>query len=381
MAQVELKGMREFGKAFALTREHYEQAIFEGGADVNRKLLKFFARNPKYKSESRRAKVYSYMQSGGLRRRLKAYMKAAAILTRLHAEGLVYGNFSDECVFVSEDCDCDQVRLIGIDETNFSELSSVGFYDDCFAFAGELFRAILNRHPFDGKAFRAAVDEEEDADRLRDNGEFAWILDDEDRSNDGRQFLIFEDSAMLTDGLRELFRQMFSFNACRYPIARPTMMQLTYETAFAFDNVIRSKNCGLDYVNSKIFSICPFDHLETPSVRLKSFLLDAEDRKSAMLWQFTHESEDETIEVPLRILNGFKCREPDEIAFILQFENGKIYFRSAVDDCVFGFRDGVDGEESPFRSLGGFCFSQPRFSIKCRDEKNGRRILIEGEIA
>ena len=389
--------MCEFAEAFALDEQYYWSALQTVEPDP---LLKFFAHNPEFQSPDQYARIYAYMKTGGLRRRLAAYMKAAAILTRLHTAGLVFCDFSDRNAFVSSDQNHDHVLFVDADNLNYSELIASGFYtpgfgapeimrgegicsfySDCFSFATALFQTVLNWHPFDGKAYRTALGtNSEEAEQLKDCGGFAWILNDEDDSNDGRNFLILSDELLLTDGLRELFRQTFCGDACRHPILRPTMLQWVYETAFALDNVIRAESCGSDYsAAAEHFADCPYDGAAVSAIRLKSYLLDDNDLKSAELWQFTHETVASKLNVPMRILNGFKCREIDAIAFSLQFEGGKILLQTETADYAFSYKDGADGAESQFRSYGGFCFAERRFSIKCRHNKTGRRVLIEGE--
>lgn len=393
-----LNSMTEFQEAFATGKHYYEDALKASAPDVNQKLLNFFESNPNY-TPKRRAKVYAYMQTGGLRRRLMAYMKAAAILVRLHTSGLVYCDFSDKNVFISSDLNYDHVWLIDADNLACSELLRGGFYtpgfgapeiirdeagcsfySDCFSFAVALFNTMFGRHPFDGQAFQNALDEldnSEDADEARDRGEFAWILDRDDDSNDGRKYLAISDKIILSDGLRELFQQMFSADACQDPALRPTMIQWADETAYAFDNIVRAESCGLDYFAPEKFFKCPFDDTEIPAVRLKSYLLDEDDNKLAELWQFTHELGDENIQVPLRILNGFACRELEKVAFNLKFVNDKILIRAEDADYSFSYADGA-GASSSFKSYGSFWAARKNFSIRCRS-KNGRRVLIEGE--
>ena len=394
-----LNSMTEFQQAFATGKKYYEDALQEGTADVNKNLLNFFEKNPNY-TPKRCAKVYAYMKTGGLRRRLMAYMKAAAILVRLHTSGLVYCDFSDKNVFISSDLNYDHVWLIDADNLAYSELLRGGFYtpgfgapeiirgeagcsfySDCFSFAVALFNTMFCRHPFDGQAFQNALDEldnPEEADELKDRGEFAWILDRDDDSNDGRKYLAISDKFILSDGLRELFQQMFSADACQDPVLRPTMIQWALETAFAFDNVIHAESCGLDYFAAEKFFQCPFDDAEVLAVRLKSYLVDEDNRKLTELWQFTHELGDANIQVPLRILNGFAYRELEKIAFNLKFVNEKILIRAEETDYSFSYKDGIDAAESSFKNYGSFRAEQKNFSINCR-HKNGRHVLIEGE--
>ena len=53
-----------------------------------------------------------YITSGGIRKRLKSYLKAACVLAKIHASGLVYCDVSDKNMFVSEAANKDNVWLI-----------------------------------------------------------------------------------------------------------------------------------------------------------------------------------------------------------------------------------------------------------------------------
>ena len=396
-----LNSMTEFLNAFATGNRYYRDALNGNATSEDKRLLNYFDEHQSNTSQKRREKIFAYMKTGGLRRRLLAYMKAAAILVRLHTCGLVYCDFSDKNVFISSDLNYKNVWLIDADNLVYSELlkdsfytpsfvapeiakqtGKCSFYSDCFSFAVALFNTMFLRHPFDGDAYQNALDElGEQADTLRDEGNFAWILDSEDDSNNGRLYLCIPDKFILSEGLRELFQQIFSFDAAEQPTIRPTMIQWAGEVAAAFDNVVHSKNCELDYLADAVddFSICPFDDLQIPSVCLKSYLTDEENQKLAEIWKFTHELDEKEIPVPLRILNGFFCREIEKNAFYFKFEDEKIFIQAAADsDYSFSFKDGANGEIVNFGNYGTFKVAQEIFSIKCR-HKSGRIILVEGE--
>lgn len=392
-----LNSMTEFVQAFSLCnrKKNLADALSGNASEVNQPLLKFF--ESEKLPPAKQAKIYEYMRTGGLRRRLMAYMKAAAILVRLHTSGLVYCDFSDKNAFISTDLNYSHVWLIDADNLEYSELLRQGFYtpgfgapeiirgeagcsfySDSFSFAVALFNTLFDRYPFDGQAYQDALSESGDvADELRERGEFAWILDADDDSNDGRKFLFLPDEFILSDGLRDLFQQMFLPDACQDPTIRPTMIQWVRETALAFDNVIYSKNCGLDFLAGENFSLCPYSAAQIPTIRLKSFLTDADGNKLSALWKFTHELTEEQIDVPLRILNGFACRELEKVAFVLSFRDGRILIRAEATDFSFAYADGRDAEAA-FKNYGSFWVEQKFFSIKCR-HKNGRCVLVEGE--
>lgn len=348
----------------------------------------------------------SYMETGGVRRRLLAYMKAATILARLHTHGLVYCDFSDRNAFISSDFDFRQVWMIDADNLEFSEKLKGGyftpgvaapelirkeskctFYSDCFAYAVSFFQQLFHRHPLEGQAYEYLLDHcdfADDADQVRDEGRLAWILDSEDDSNNGRKYLLLPDDFLLTDGLRSLFQQTFDVICDEagkvFPQTRPSMMQWAYEVGWAYDNTVYSEQFGLDYVDTaEDFGSCPYDDKRVHTVRLRSYLLDENTQKTALIWQFTHEIIAEDINVPLRIIEGFVCRHEDDIAFSLEQVGNSLIIHSHLLNSVVAYSEDTDLESAQFSLAGSFKTKKSHFLIRCQ-QNNEDIVLIEGEI-
>lgn len=394
-----LDDMEDFQSVFSLEKARFDTEHPDGSQEGDPDLWK--------KAEtSKRAKLlYSYMADGGIRRRLMAYGKVAAILARLHASGLVYGDFSMRNAFVSKDPAYQEVWLIDADNIDFAEnLTDTGYftpgvaapelvcgqrgnnvYADSFAYASALFQQLFFHHPFEGEAFEAQLEQSDyadDVEAVRDQGGFAWILDTEDASNMGEKYLLLPKDFVLTDHLFSLFQQTFCYDGCTCPESRATMLQWAYETAWAHDNTVWSAKYGADYVRDGAdYEICPYDDCRVCTLRLYSFLLDEAGEKAARLWQFTHElPENGCIQVPQRILYGFSCRSWEE-GNVLRVERSArgILLQPLTFDGVVSYSETADSGREDFQKAGSYLTRKNAFSILFA-ATDGRHILIEGEI-
>ena len=395
-----LDGMIDFHSAFTLRVSDFAEMATETEALDKPEL---FRRAHK----SKRGKLlYSYMTTGGLRRRLLAYMKAGAILAQLHTHGLVYCDFSDRNAFISKNLDFDQVWMIDADNMEFSEKIKGGFftpgiaapelirgeskctfYSDCFAYAVSFFQQLFHHHPFEGRAYQDLLDRADfadDVDQIRDEGRLPWILDDEETSNNGKSFLLLPDKYVLTNGIRMLFQQTFTVlyddSKKIFSQMRPSMMQWAYEAAWAYDNTVYSEGYGLDYIDEDVnFGICPYDDKKINTVRLRSYLLGDDEEKIAMVWQFTHEILPKDISVTLRLIEGFICGHEDDTSFSLEQIGGDLIIHSRLLNSVVAYSEDSDLSTAQFQTAGSFRTSRDKFLIRCQQD-DGTIVLIEGEI-
>lgn len=397
-----LDGMKVFRQAFAIDVNLYDKdkkiSEKQEASDTAKTILFYYA--GKYHKAK---KLYAYAQTGGIRRRLMAYMKVAAMLAQLHTHGLVYGDFSDNNVFISEDLNYDNVWLIDADNLNYAEKISNGgyytpgvaapelvknetgcsFYSDCFAFAVSFFEQLFSHHPFEGKAFKVAIDEEDyfrdEVEEKSNRGQFAWILDRDDQSNAGAQSLLLKPEFALTKELQELYQQTFSLAGRNHPESRPAMMQWAYEICWAHDNVIFSEKYGLDYVAAgDDFECCPHkDNLKVPSIRLSSYKLDAAGKRQYNIWQYTHELTESSVNVPLRIINGFSCQSMDETsAFQIKRQPQGVLIKTMLIDGAISFSEEIS---AAFCQAGSYLANHRHFFIRY-EQLDGSMVEIEGII-
>ncbi len=182
-----------------------------------------------------------YLSGGGLRRRLRLLARTAGILARLHAVPLVYGDISDNNVFVSEDPDAMEVWLIDADNLHYVSQPGPTVYtpsfgapeivggrspntlSDVFSFAVLAYGCLSQQHPFLGALVEegdwAAVDDQ-DLESRAFRGEFPWIGDAEDDSNACDHGI--PRSITLTPDLQALFQATFG-QGRTVPTARPRM--------------------------------------------------------------------------------------------------------------------------------------------------------------
>ena len=145
-----------------------------------------------------------YLDGGGLGRRLRLLAHVAEAVAALHGRGLVYADLSPHNVFVSENRDDHEVRLIDIDNLHpatttgrlvytprygapevVRQTGSPSTLADAHAFAVLAFETLALAHPLLGDVVRDGEPELEER-ALR--GELPWIEapdDDRNRSSDG----------------------------------------------------------------------------------------------------------------------------------------------------------------------------------------------------
>lgn len=335
-----------------------------------------------------------YISSGGIRKRLKSYLKAACVLAKIHASGLVYCDVSDKNMFVSVDAEKDNVWLIDCDNLDYMKNTAekdgwmtAGFeapeihqgkgntmYSDAYSFAVSLFWTLTKQHPFIGDAVRKALSEEDMFDESDEcyacGNNFAWIGDEEDDSNHSDLFLSF----VLSDSLFKRFNITFSEEGRMNRQKRITMPEWGFTLAENLDGVVRCSNCQMDYYAHKT-ACCPWCDTENKIVRIRT----KKERKGEFVnhWEFVHEQQEEKIDIPLRVLAGFDGNQIDDSAFQLQYSNGELL----IDDLSnqYEFTMISQGKETPlYGQTATYIESEAKLFSKCK--KSGIRYEIEIEV-
>lgn len=249
--------------------------------------------------------LFHYLRTGSTRRRLQVLCRSAAILGRLHASGLVYGDVSTNNIFMTDPKKGDEelkVWLIDADNLRYERhRGGAGTYtpglgapevvrgedgsrpsSDCWAFAVMAFRLLTLLHPFMGKRLVEGEDEDDgggwDDDEVASGasgdleerayaGEFPFVDDEDDDSNASEAGL--PRSLVLTDGLRRLFQETLGAGRMR-PFQRSTMPMWALELARAYDTSIVCPNCGMSYYAQQHTS-CPYcDAVRPPCLVVRS---------------------------------------------------------------------------------------------------------------
>lgn len=283
-----------------------------------------------------------YANTGSTRGRLLLLAKCAAVLARLHAAGLVYGDLSTSNVFTSGTGADAQVWLIDADNVHFEgeagdrafytegfgapELergdSGTSFRTDCHAFAVVAFDLLCLAHPFKGDAVLAGADwSKPEADPLRDalEGRLPWIHDADDTSNSTERGL--HPVLTCTPRLSALFEECFGPGRS-HPWRRPSMLHWPEALAAAADCSLHCAQCDMSY-----FAI---DHEQCPycaKARPRLLRLDSHrwpDLAQGPCWTFLLAAACLTsaARLPARIFLPFSMGGNDEPVLSMQAEEG-----------------------------------------------------------
>lgn len=330
--------------------------------------------------------IAQYLQSGGRRRRLDAYLQVACILSTLHANGLVYCDFSSKNAFVSTVEGNNTVWLIDADNLDYQEKTRYSgyytpgygapevikgkgctFYSDSYAYAVSLFWQLSGTHPFKGALVEAGFDDDfmDDAEEKANSGEFPWIMDTEDRSNyiDAK----IQQDLIISNRLAKYFDRTFCAEGKEKRQTRPTMFEWSYALVKELDLSVKCKHCGMDYDESNI--VCPWCDAKTKRIMIVS----KDNRKE--VWKYVHELiSGDYISVPIRIIMGFKSEECKNIAFNLIDQDNKM----TISDLDEGLEWSVSTDGGlTYIDIYGKAAIPESCVIKCNNKTTNKQIVIE----
>lgn len=232
-----------------------------------------------------------YRETGGLRRRLTVLARTAAVLGRLHARGMVYGDPSPANVLFDEDSN---VHLIDADNLRYASRpspervltpwfaapevyagrSGVNTLTDAFAFAAMAFQTLTLVHPLLGdQVSEASAEAEEEA--LR--GEWPWVDHPDDDRNRAHRGL--PRHVVLTPRLRTLAQLTFGaglLDATR----RPGLASWEEALWEAVDRLLHCPACEQEADHT--LTQCPWCEAAAPSyVQVQAHVADAESEALA----------------------------------------------------------------------------------------------------
>ncbi|MBR5709770.1 MAG: serine/threonine protein kinase [Thermoguttaceae bacterium] len=278
-----------------------------------------------------------YAETGSTRFRLYALYKCASILARLHNAGIVYGDISDNNVFIEKSadnfvgkdipcdswyidnetsCNCwlidaDNLCLESFRGGNFIYTPTFGAPElvqgkafvrprtDCWAFAVMAFRILTLYHPFIGKMVEEGHWSKQsissDITQQAYAGYLPYIDDEQDKSNSARGKSFRE--VVLNSPLRTLFQETFGAGRLQ-PHRRPSMSFWALELARAFDNSIVCPHCKMSYFNAPVFEGCPYCEKPRPA-----FVIAKTDRWQMNLFDGNKVSFQKTL--PHRLFHPF----------------------------------------------------------------------------
>ena len=226
-----------------------------------------------------------YLDGGALGRRLRLLAHVAEAIAALHGRGLVYADLSPHNVFVSENTDDHEVRLIDIDNLHpatttgrlvytprygapevVRQTGSASTLADAHAFAVLAFETLTLTHPLLGDAVRDAEPELEER-ALR--GELPWTEapdDDSNRSSDG----ITPRELVVSGVLRRDFQGVFGLGLLN-PDERPGIVTWAEHLHRAADQTIVCSLCSGTYFVDR--DACPWCDAKRAGCAFASALL------------------------------------------------------------------------------------------------------------
>lgn len=335
-----------------------------------------------------------YIATGGIRKRLNAFLKVSCILSKIHASGLVYSDISGKNMFVSFDPQMSNVWLIDCDNLDFMKnsirkkdggLHSPGYgapeiyaskgktmYSDAFSFAIALFWGLTMNHPFKGKAASEWLDNLDMLDAPEEDyicdGSFAWIYDLEDDSNSVSDDIPIE--MFVTSSLMDKFQKTFSRVGIKNKQKRTTMPEWSYILAKEVDHIIKCNKCEMDYYGTEN-NKCPWCDAENSVIKVSSYKLVGEQK--ILRWSFVKELSDGVINIPLRVLEGFCSDHLDENACNIIWESDGIEVDGVSNQFEFFW---LDNKEKPI--YGNTKFSRrDNVSLLIKDKRNSNNYLLE----
>ena len=224
-----------------------------------------------------------YFQGGSLRRRLRLLAHTAEVLSELHGRGLVYVDPSPNNVFVSEQSNACEVRLIDTD--NLHPATSIGrslytpgygapeivrqtgvpsSLSDSHAFAVIAFETLALVHPLLGDKVR---DGEPEMEEQALAGQLPWIdaNDDINRSSDG-----IPRDIVLSSRLQADFSRTFG-PGLSDPDKRPGLAQWAEHLHQAADRTVTCSACSGSYFYNR--NVCPWCDASRPGFVIAAVLL------------------------------------------------------------------------------------------------------------
>jgi serine/threonine protein kinase len=358
-------------------------------------------------SNEQAAPIIHYRDTGGLRLRLRGLFKCAAILSRLHGRGLVYGDLSPANVFISSKSNSDEVWLIDTENLRFETQDrgqttyTPGFgapelvrgddggrpRTDCHAFAVMAFKTLALVHPFMGNYVQSASEvdwadddfDQEDLDQKAHAGEIPWIEDREDDINHSSDGL--PRPLVLTKELRSLFQETFGPGRTM-PWRRPSIFHWPRALARALDQTIlcENKDCGMSYycdLQSRK-QRCPYCKQTRPGIVLvaKAFQWgEAGKALSSPCWSLCKEcKENEASVLPERLMAPFSMSHSDRPALEIRFSKNTVMVKNICQENNLRFslvhNTNGDGRFQSFTSA---------TKVRVKDSPEGLYIFVKSD--
>lgn len=327
----QLRGMKPIEDFFAIAPKNFENNTYPRWLDG-------FVKKKRFKEAHALA---DYAQTGSSKRRFQVLMQCATQLAKLHGQGLVYGDISNENVFFSENKAFNHVWFIDADNLRFENKNSkkavytpgygapelvlglVGSSTrtDAYSFAVLAFKLLSLLHPFDGEKLQGGNDSDwaDEVEQSASNmsldeqaiaGLLPYIDDPDDDSNRNQSGL--PRTLILTEKLQVLFNHTFN-KAQKNSWKRPLMFHWPKALAQAVDLSIECESCNMSYLEeyALVENKCPYCSAKTP----RYFLIQRHaisQFTGSELWRAAIHYQDDEICLPKRLFTPFCLDDFDD---------------------------------------------------------------------
>lgn len=234
--------------------------------------------------------IESFIETGGLIRRIRLMAKLARTLSQLHCMGLAYGDLSPDNIFISQDTQYSEVWLIDCDNICYHSrsseasvytpdygapeilqgLSGINTYTDSWSFAAIAYQLLTMKHPLKGDLVNDGEPELEEQ-ALR--GEFPWVGHSDDNINAYSGGI--PDDLVLGKTLRALMNQCFDPGLIE-PKNRPTLAEWAdaFEDAEKVIMLCENEECNSSfYYNAKQqCNFCEHQQTQNPGYLLNEYI-------------------------------------------------------------------------------------------------------------
>lgn len=299
------------------------------------------------------ALLADYAMTGSTKVRLLQLARCAAVLARLHAAGLVYGDLSSSNVLTSCAEPEAQVWLIDADNLAFDGDADAanGFFTsgfgapelvraecapsmrtDAHAFAVLAFKLLRLAHPFIGRMVEEGAnwsDPGADMEQQAMSGLLPWIHD-ADPSNHSEKGL--PPMLVCTPRMRDLFDECFGAGRTM-PWRRPAMLHWPQALAAGADASIDCGACSMSYFALE-HAHCPYCKQARPRLlRLDSLRWTDDASADAPHWTLLLPLYQlaQPVMLPARLFSPFSLAEFEEPVLSLQSEDGGYRLRRLRD--------------------------------------------------
>ena len=228
----------------------------------------------------------SWVDTGGLGRRLLLATRVALVIEQLHSLGLVYGDLNPGNVMISADAEFDVVTLIDLDNLEYvgahegpafyfpffgaPELAtgqaSPSFATDTFSLAVLMFQMITAVQPFsDGGAVRELMPKSPEFDAAR-RCLVPSVIDPEDNSNSCPRYPVHVPEHLMSPRLLGTLSVALGSGRST-PHLRPSAAALRAAAFQAWSECITCEDCGWTYLHSRTPK-CPDCSSKSPTVEV-----------------------------------------------------------------------------------------------------------------